>query len=212
VENPTRWPDGQHPSGSPHCKSAKKTAGCGDDQLACQQEARTPEYQRSFVKPQVRKYCFRRRFCCTAGAQSPMVRTTMLPRGEQPTTELSISYEFRCQVWAQVRPKAAILCETAFGSHVRCQKASLRAVRLQGRGRRQRAAPSRCPASWQPSRRRASSTPEGCVPATSPLSLEQRGVGFAPIGSTVTSSSMNATNVALGFRNPTVEERTIPRP
>src|SRR6266576_6959148 len=137
----------------------------------------------------------------------------LLPRGEQPTTELSIFVtNFVARSGAQVRPKPFILREhSLLESHVRakgslCQRPGFKAE-VKNSERRQ----CTVPRVWQPPRRRAVPHGKDAAPAASPLSLEQgcRKL-LQPYWFDCYVVVHECDYVALGFRNPTVKRVRFP--
>jgi len=211
----TRWPTASTIGQSTLQVCERKQAGCRRRPLDVSRKPVRPNISASFVKPPGRKYCFRRRFCCTAWCTiADGSYHNWLPRGEQPTTELSIFVRISLP---GVGPKSVLkppyFARTAFRKAMFVPK-GVSASRPASRPRSKTAsgAKPRCPASGShrggvqfPHRKDAS-------PATSPLSLEQRGRKvLQPHWFNCYVVVHECDYVALGFRNPTVRSVRFPR-
>ena len=153
---------------------------------------------RALSNHQVRKYCFRRRFCVHRMMHNRRwFVPQLLPRGEQPATELGILVtNFAAGSGAQVRPKTSILSKhSLLESHVRterglCQPCGLKA-KVEGSEWCQGVAPLLSGSHRGGAEQFHSGRMRPPQPAHLPLS--KGAVRFCNhIGSTLTSSSMNA--------------------
>src|SRR6266516_4508347 len=138
----------------------------------------------------------------------------LLPRGEQSVAQLGVlASNLAPRSRAQVRPKAAILCEQSLlESHVRAKRGLFQPssfkTEVEGSERCEGVAPF-----WEPPRSRIAPLRKDATPAAGPLALEQTGRQLLqPHWLNYYVVVHECKHVALSFRNPTVKSVRFPWP